>query len=126
MSREAMAAVNRRFEEATRKGDVDGMAAVYTEDGVAMPPDGPVIQGRDAVREMWGSVLKDMGLRDVKLETLDLEINGDTACEVGKATLNVEPPGGEPATAVAKFVVYWKKDGDTWKWHRDIWNNMPS
>ena len=123
MSSEEMASVNRRFEEATAKGDIEGMAAVYTEDGVALPPDGPVVKGHEALRGLWGMVVNDMGLKAVKLETLDLEIiSDDAACEIGEATLDLEPAGGEAAQMVAKFIVVWKKVNGQWLWHRDIWN----
>lgn len=126
MSREAIQATNRSFEAAASQGDTAGMAAVYTRDGSALPPDGPIVTGHQALTEMWGSVIDGMGLQGVTLETIDLEINGDTACEVGKATLDLSPAGAEPTTATAKFVVYWKKEDGEWKWHRDIWNGMPT
>ena len=124
MSAEAIASTNRTFEEAARRGDAKGMAAVYTSDGVAMPPDGPIVKGTADLEQMWGSVLKDMALQDVTLETVDLEISGDMACEVGIATLTLQAAEGGTTTAKAKFVVTWKNDGGTWKWHRDIWNNL--
>jgi len=36
-------------------------------------------------------VIKDMGLRDITLKTVDLDVDvdGDTACEVGQATLSL-------------------------------------
>ena len=126
MSVAAIAETNRRFEEAARRGDRQGMAAVYTREGSALPPDGPVVSGQQALEEMWGSVLDGMGLRSVKLETLDLELGEDTACEVGRATLELNPPGGQRTSAAVKFVVYWKKEDGVWKWHRDIWNSMPA
>ena len=123
MSCEEIARVNRRFEEATAKGDIAGMAAVYTENGVALPPDGPVVKGHEALRGLWGSVVNDMGLKAVKLETLDLEfLSDDAACEIGEATFDLAPAGGEAAQAVAKFIVVWKKVNGQWLIHRDIWN----
>ncbi|TDI45856.1 MAG: SgcJ/EcaC family oxidoreductase [Acidobacteria bacterium] len=123
MSSEEIARVNRRFEEAAAKGDIEGMAAIYTEDGVALPPDGPVVKGHEALRGLWGSVVNDMGLKAVKLETVDLElISDDAACEIGEATLDFAPAGGEATQMVAKFIVVWKKVDGQWLMHRDIWN----
>ncbi len=123
MSSEDIARVNRRIEEAISKGDAAGMAACYTEDGVALPPDGPVVKGHEALRGLWGSVVNDMGLKAVKLETLDLElISDDAACEIGEAALDFAPAGGEATQMVAKFIVVWKKVDGQWLWHRDIWN----
>ena len=122
MSTTDIAATNRAFEEAVRKGDVDRLASLYTVDGIALPPDGPVVKGRGAIKDLWSAVIRDMALRDVQLQTLDLEIAGDTACEVGEARLTLEPPSSLPTTVTVKYVVAWKKAAGRWLLHRDIWN----
>jgi uncharacterized protein (TIGR02246 family) len=122
MSTTEIAATNRAFEEAVRKGDVDRLAYLYTTDAMALPPDGPIVKGRDAIKELWAGVLRDMALRDVQLQTLDLEVSGDTACEVGEARLTLEPPSSAPTTVTVKYVVAWKKAAGRWLLHRDIWN----
>ena len=53
----------------------------------------------------------------MRLHTLDLELAGDTAYEVGEAALTLS----SGATAV-KYVVVWKKVDGQWRLHRDIWN----
>jgi uncharacterized protein (TIGR02246 family) len=118
MSQTAIAAINRQFEEAARKGDLDRLASLYTADAMAFPPDGPIVKGREDIKQMWGSVATQMGLKDVRLETLDLEQAGDTAYEVGEATLTHS--GG---TAIVKFIVVWKIVDGQWRLHRDIWNS---
>ena len=122
MSATDIAAVNRAFEDAVRKGDADRIAQLYTADGMALPPDGPFVRGREAIRGLWDGVMRDMGLRDVKLQTTELEISGDTACEVGEAQLTLQPASGAPATATVKYVVAWKRVGGRWQLHRDIRN----
>jgi uncharacterized protein (TIGR02246 family) len=118
MSTTEIAAVNRAFEDAVRKGDADRLAQLYTADAIALPPDGPFVRGRDAIRDLWGGIMRDMGLREVALETADLEVSGDTACEVGEARLTLAPS----STVTVKYVVAWKKAGGRWQLHRDIWN----
>jgi uncharacterized protein (TIGR02246 family) len=117
MSLSDISAVSRQFEEAARKGDLDRIASLYTPDAIVLPPDGPLVKGRDAIKQMWGTVAQQIGLKDVRLNTLDFELAGDTGYEVGEATLTVSS-----GTAVAKFVVVWKKIGGQWRLHRDIWN----
>src|SRR5512145_2457155 len=117
MSQSEIAAINRQFEDAARKGDLDRLASLYTADAVALPPDGPVVKGRDSIKQMWGSIAQQIGLKDVRLATLDFEQAGDTGYEVGEATLTVSS-----GTAVVKFVVVWKKLNGQWRLHRDIWN----
>jgi uncharacterized protein (TIGR02246 family) len=122
MSTTEIAATNRAFEEALRKNDVERIAYLYTPDAMALPPNGPIVKGRDAIKELWAGAIRDMALRDVQLRTLDLEIAGDTACEVGEAQLTLEPPSSERTTVTVKYVVAWKKAAGRWLLHRDIWN----
>lgn len=117
MSQAEIAAINRQFEDAARKGDLERLASLYTPDAMALPPDGPVVQGRDNIKQMWGAIAQQLGLKDVRLSTLDFEQAGDTGYEVGEATLIVSS-----GTAVVKFVVVWRKVDGQWRLHRDIWN----
>jgi uncharacterized protein (TIGR02246 family) len=118
--------VNRMFEDAVRAQDPDRIASLYTGNAVALPPDGPIVRGQDGIRQLWSSAIKDMGLRDVTLKTIDLEVQDDSACEVGQATLTLDPPGGQRATVNVKYVVVWQRFGSEWRLHRDIWNTLPA
>jgi uncharacterized protein (TIGR02246 family) len=122
MSQADITAVNRAFEEAARKADVERIASLYTGDAIVLPPDASPVRGRDNIKQLWKSVISDMGLTDVKLDTVDLEMAGDTAYEVGKATLTMQPKGGQVTTAAVNFVVVWKNVNGQWRLHRDIWN----
>lgn len=116
-------ATNRAFEEAYNGGDAAGAAAVYSSDGQALPPNGATVSGRAALESFWQAVM-DMGVKSVKLETVELEPCGEMAYEVGKASL-VAADGSLIDTA--KFIVVWKQENGQWKWHRDIWNsNSPA
>ena len=117
MSLSEIAAVNRQFEDAARNGDVGRLASLYTADAMVLPPDGPVVQGRDNIKQMWATVAQQIGLKDVRLSTVNFEQAGDTGYEVGEATLSTGT-----GTVVVKFVVVWKKESGQWRLHRDIWN----
>jgi uncharacterized protein (TIGR02246 family) len=117
MSQSEIAAVNRQFEEAARKGDLDRLASLYTPDAIALPPDSPMMKGRENIKQMWGAIAQQIGLKDIRLNTLDLQTAGETAYEVGEASLTLAN-----GTAVVKFVVVWKKLDGQWRLHRDIWN----
>jgi ketosteroid isomerase-like protein len=53
--------------------------------------------------------------------------SGDTAYEIGKYTLKIQPAGQEAMTDSGKYLVVWKRQAEgTWKLHVDIWNSsMP-
>jgi uncharacterized protein (TIGR02246 family) len=122
MSRSEIQSLNRMFEDAIRKQDAGAVAALYTPDAIVMPPDAPFVKGREAIRQAWAGAMSDLGLKAVTLDTVDLEIAGDCAVEVGEATLSLRKPDGTLGTAVVKFLVAWKKAGGAWRLHRDIWN----
>ena len=109
--------MNRLFEEAAGKGDLESLASLYTKDAVALPPDGPFVRSRDNIKEMWASIAQQIGLKSVKLETVALEVAGEMAHEVGEAQLTLAS-----GTAVVKYVVVWKKADGQRRLHRDIWN----
>lgn len=117
MSQSEIAQVNRAFEEAARKRDMDRLASLYTVDAMVLPPDAPFVKGRDAIKQFWTSAAQQLGLKDVRLHTLDLQLAGDTGYEVGEAELTVQTGG-----AFVKYVVVWKKVDGRWSLHRDIWN----
>ena len=114
---------NRRFMDAISRGDADGAADVYTEFARVMPPDMAMLEGKAAARALWATVIEQMGLRQAQLDTIELEILGDWAYEIGRYTLTIEPPGGESVEARGKYVVIWKHVAGAWKWHVDIWNS---
>jgi uncharacterized protein (TIGR02246 family) len=117
MSQTEIGQVNRAFEEAARKGDTARLASLYTPDAMVLAPDAPLVKGRDAIQQFWTSAAQQMGLKDVRLDTLDLQMAGDTAYEVGEAQLTLQS-----GSAAVKYVVVWKKADGRWSLHRDIWN----
>ncbi|WP_157898671.1 YybH family protein [Luteitalea pratensis] len=118
-ARAAIDATNRRFEAAFNTGD-PGRAAreVYTESASILPPDLPMVQGRENIAEFWVGAAAQLAVTDVRLSTVALEIHGDVAHEIGKAALTLA--GGQQVAM--KYCVFWLRVGDEWRWHADIWN----
>jgi uncharacterized protein (TIGR02246 family) len=122
MSAAEIAANNRAFEHAVETGNIDAIAALLAPDVMILPPDSPIVAGREAGKQLWASTLKEHGLTGCHITTETLDVVGDLASEVGHATLTLTPPGGTSQTATIKFVVVWKRVNGTWLLHRDIWN----
>ena len=114
-----------RFAEAYGRGDAKAVAAFYTADAIAFPPGGEMAKGRDAIQQMWQSTM-DSGVKSLSFTVVDVGTSGDVAYETGTVVLNIQPPGKDSTTASAKYVVVWKKQGNDWKLHRDIWNDLPA
>ena len=124
MSVAEIAANNRAFENAVATGNVDAIAALLAPDVIALPPDGPIVMGHEAVRQLWASVISEHGMTSCQLTTDQLDIVGDVASEVGHATMTMAPPGGKSETATIKYLVVWKQLKGSWLLHRDIWNAL--
>ena len=111
-----------RFGEKVLKGDAAGLATLYTEDAVLLPPNSEKIYGRKAIEEFWGGVMQ-MGVKDAVLETVEFFGSGDTLTEVGNYTMKIQPEGQKPIEYKDKYIIVWKQTDEGLKLHRDIWNS---
>ena len=120
--RGAIAAANESFMATFKRGDAAGLAALYTENGQVLPPNSDSVTGRQAIQMFWQAVM-DMGIKEAKLEIVEVEGHGDTAIEVSIFSLMGE--GGQVLDK-GKYIVIWKQEDGQWKLHRDIFNSsMP-
>lgn len=113
---------NQNLTRALGRGDAAGMAECYTGEGELLPPGSRRVAGREAIEAFWASVMG-MGIASAKLETVEIEDQGDTAIEVGRYTLGTADGG---VADEGKYLVVWKSENGTWKLHRDIWNTSRS
>jgi uncharacterized protein (TIGR02246 family) len=95
---------------------------IYTRDARILPPGAPMFSGREAIKKFWSEMVQSANATGVVLTAVDVLLAGDSAVEIGKATLTVEPPGQSATQMEMKFVVYWREEDGRWKWHIDIWN----
>lgn len=116
---EAISANNRDFETAFEALNAEGLAAVYTSNGMLMPPNSPIIQGRTNMTAFWQSMI-DLGIAGVELDTVELDQVGDSVNEVGKFKLKTAD--GSIADS-GKFIVVWKQEAGKWLWHHDIFSS---
>lgn len=116
----AIATLNQGFSDAFGRGDAAGIAAVYTSDATLLPPGGASVTGATDIKEFWQGVLE-AGGTSLELETVALDQHGDIACEIGRGTL-VVVDGDTTTTSPIKYVVFWLRTPDGWRYETDIWN----
>ncbi len=119
--RETIASAIQTFADAFERGDAAAVAAWYTKDATLLPPDNPMLKGTEAIRAFWQGAM-DTGIKEARLETLEVEERGDLAYEVGRFELTAQPQGGDSTKMKGKYVVIWKQEGGGWKMHVDIWD----
>jgi uncharacterized protein (TIGR02246 family) len=115
--RSAIVAANDAWEAAVGRSDGAAVAALYTEDAQLLPAQSDFVTGIAAIAAFWQGVF-DSGVKGASLDTLEVERFGDTVNEIGKFELR--DADGKPLDH-GKYLVIWKRDGDAWKLHRDIW-----
>jgi len=116
--RNAVEAGNRAFITAFLRGDATAVANRYTEDAQVIAPGSPAASGRPAIAAFWQKSI-DSGVKDVVLETAEVESAGDLAYETGIVRLVAK----DGTTTDARYVVVWRRIDGNWMLHRDIWNS---
>ena len=119
---EGISKTNEAFISAVANGDAAGVAAQYTNDAQFMPPNSDFVIGKQEIQKVMQGFI-DLGVKRLNLESTEIKAVGDTAFEVGKYTLFGE---GDQVLDNGKYITIWKKVGEEWKLHRDIFNsNLP-
>jgi len=115
----AIEAQNKLLSAAVAKGDAEAIAALYTKNAEALPPNAPAVTGRKAIRKLWQEAL-DGGIKGLKLRTKEVDDLGNLADEEGRYT--VLGADGKPL-GNGKYIVIWRREDGVWRLHRDIWNS---
>lgn len=111
-----------KYSEAIREGNVTGLVDVYTVDATLVPPDGEILKGKQAIEGLYKNFFR-MGMKDIAFTTIEVGGSGDTAYEIGKTKVRIQPEGQAAILDSTKYLVIWKRQADsTWKVHVDIWN----
>jgi ketosteroid isomerase-like protein len=114
----AIRAASKAYEQAGNKKDWSGVSAVWSEDIVFMPPNGPAQTGR---KEGEAAMKNFPAYRDLKLEPVDIEGRGDLAYVRGRYSFVFGESG---QTDTGKYIEIWKKSANgEWKYTRGIFNS---
>lgn len=109
-----------KFMEMFRQGDAEGIAELYTRDGMVLPPNSDLVEGKQQIKDFWKTAIDMMGIKSVRLQTQEIEPQNDIAYERGRAMIYGE---GDQEIDNSKYIVIWKRENGTWKLHRDIFNS---
>ena len=123
----AAEAIWKEYTESLNSGDLERWLALWTEDGVQMPPDEAAIVGKDNIRARNEAVLDKLTL-DIGITNQEVEAGGDWAYSRGTYKARLMPKqGGRPIAIDGKFMTILERQPDgSWKIHRDIFNsNVP-
>jgi ketosteroid isomerase-like protein len=113
-SMEELGQMNRDFAKALIAKDAAAAAMLYDANASLLPPNEPIVTGRDKIQEYWQGLI-DAGLVDVSVQTIDAESDGDLGYEIGTFELKLAGENGETITDGGKYTEILKRDA-TGKW----------
>jgi len=111
--------------QAAAAKDVERWLSSYADDAVRLPPNAPIIKGKEAIRARMSEVVA-MPDFAVSWQATEVEVSqaGDLGYTLGTYELTMNDPEGKPVTDRGKYVAICKKQPDgSWKVVADIWNS---
>ena len=110
------------WEDAYQTGDMDRLMEIYAEDAVSMPPNRPILEGKEVIAADFEQFFEEFTV-DRQFSLLDIEIASDTAIRGGEWTQTFKPKtGGDSITEIGKCIVVFKRFDGEWKTTLEIWN----
>ena len=110
---------------ALNRGDADGWAAAFTDDGVQMPPNFAANVGRDNILAWCAAFLGAFRI-EFSLDPEEVRVAGaEWAFERGTYQITLTPKaGGDPMQDAGKYITLYERISDAnWAMARDIWNS---
>ena len=109
---------------AVNTADADRCSAVWTADGILMPPNHPSVQGHEAIVRYF----RDLFLRSrftFEFTSSQIHLAGDTALErvTYRATTSRTDDASPSADTGKGLHVYRRQSNGSWKLPYDIWNS---
>ena len=118
----AIKAATEAYMQAVRSEDLAALAALYTEDAVWMPPNQPMVRGREAI-QTWNEESPPM----IEFNLIAIEIDGcgDFAYVLGTYSSTIALEGApEPIQDTGKYIEIRRKQEDgSWLIAVDIFNS---
>jgi uncharacterized protein (TIGR02246 family) len=109
---------------AVNTSDADRSAAVWTVDGVLMPPHHPSVQGREAIARHFRNLFSRSKF-SFAFTSSTIDLAGDVALERVTYTVTIWPGDGAASIEDAGkgLHVYRRQPDGSWKLAYDIWNS---
>jgi ketosteroid isomerase-like protein len=105
------------FVKAFNGTEVENLLGLYAENSVFMPPNEPVIRGKDALKTFYDDLLKSAA--DLRLNVGEVSGHGPLAYQTG--TYELTRHGSTRDRGKYLFVL--RKFNDTWRYEYSMWNS---
>jgi uncharacterized protein (TIGR02246 family) len=104
--------------------DVDATVAYYADDAVLLPPNGPKVTGKQAIRTAWVSLLSPNIALTWGPSKVEVSQSGDLAYVIGTYDLSTKDAKGKAVSDHGKTLEVFKKQADgSWKAVADMYSS---
>jgi len=120
--------LSRTWSATVGSGDLEATLDFWANDAVMLPPNLPVLSGKDAIREYVTGAASIPGFK-ISWEPVSAQIStsGDMAYMIERNVVEVDGPDGDKIITHGKVVTVWRKGDDgEWKNVVDMWNAAPA
>jgi len=122
--RQAVEAFVTKYLNAYNRKDAAGVAALYTEDGILVPP-GPIATGKPNIEKAWRAVF-DSGRTCLRYEIQEVQEEGNLVWSVGQFTVMAPDESGALQERQGNFANVYQWEGDELKFRVHAFNFLPS
>jgi ketosteroid isomerase-like protein len=106
------------------KSNPEALGDLYTEKAILAPADAGIVQGREAIREYWKSLLNSRKGKLLGFRLVDGHVDGNTAYALAEYTLQVSRGNGETANIEGKALRIFRRQPDgSWKIRIQMFNH---
>lgn len=111
---------------ADNAGDLEKVVELYSASAILMPPDGMLIEGREAIRAHYRGIFSRFMI-EATVDSEETIVSGDWAFDRGTTHVKSRSKEtGETSEAHDKYVMILHREASGWHIARLIWNHNPS
>jgi len=110
------------FVKAFNAKEVNDVLGIYAENSVFMPPNEPVIRGKEALKTFYDDLLKS-GATGLKLNVGEVSGHGPLAYQSGTYEMEIKGATGQATRDRGKYLFVLRKMGETWRYEYSMWNS---
>jgi len=103
-------------------GEVEGLAALYADDAVYLPPHHEAVHGRADIREYLRTPIAH-GVSDLAFTVTYIKQQGPTAWDVGTYRMMVLQSDGTMKEDKGKYLSVWERKEKHWLLMADAWSS---
>jgi ketosteroid isomerase-like protein len=111
--------------QAINAKDVGKIVGFYAENSTFMPPNRPIIRGKDSLKSYYQDFVKDTSA--VHLTVDEVSGSGPLAYQTGTYEMDTKNGKGQPYHDRGKYLFILRSLGGNWRYEYSMWNSdLPS